>query len=188
MKIIFRYILNNIRERKLRTAVMLLSIVLSAVLLFVSLCIGDSYEAAQRKMAKGMAGSAAVAVAARTGEGGSQVKIREEAVPDLPEIGRTVGILEAKGLYSEEGYYENFDLLAADQFYSTSGILGVVQTVDDQLPNKPYDIQSLQLKGHHAIFQLVGKLQVIDKRLGTGGILQNHSAVFLKLLSVRRIL
>lgn len=91
MKIIFRYILNNIRERKLRTAVMLLSIVLSAVLLFVSLCIGDSYEAAQRKMAKGMAGSAAVAVAARTGEGGSPVKIREEAVPDLPEIGRTVG-------------------------------------------------------------------------------------------------
>ena len=114
MKIIFRYILNNIRERKLRTAVMLLSIVLSAVLLFVSLCIGDSYEAAQRKMAKGMAGSAAVAVAARTGEGGSPVKIREEAVPDLPEIGRTVGILETKGLYSEEGYYENFDLLAAD--------------------------------------------------------------------------
>ncbi|MCQ4823030.1 hypothetical protein, partial [Eubacterium callanderi] len=57
LRIIFRYILNNIRERKLRTAVMLLSIVLSAVLLFVSLCIGDSYEAAQRKMAKGMAGN-----------------------------------------------------------------------------------------------------------------------------------
>lgn len=114
MKIIFRYILNNIRERKLRTAVMLLSIVLSAVLLFVSLCIGDSYEAAQRKMAKGMAGSATVVVTAQAGEDGRTAKIRKEAVPDLPEIGWAVGILETKGLYSEEGYYENFDLLAAD--------------------------------------------------------------------------
>lgn len=114
MKIIFRYISNNIRERRLRTAVMLLSIVLSAMLLFVSLCIGDSYEAAQRKMARGMAGTAAASVAARPDEDGSAVKIEKDALPSLPEVGRAVGILEAKGLYSEEGYYENFDLLAAD--------------------------------------------------------------------------
>ncbi|WP_195269722.1 FtsX-like permease family protein [Eubacterium sp. 1001713B170207_170306_E7] len=114
MKIIFRYILNNVRERKLRTAVMLLSIVLSCVLLFVSLCIGDSYEAAQRKMARGMAGSAAVAVSANPDQDGGAVSIALSAVPELPEIGCAVGILEAKGLYNEEGYYENFDLLAAD--------------------------------------------------------------------------
>ena len=113
MKIIFRYILNNVRERKLRTAVMLLSIVLSAVLLFVSLCIGDSYEAAQRKMAKGMAGSASVSVTAHTSEEGAE-KISKEEIPDLPEIGKAVGMLEEKALYSEEGYYENFDLFAAD--------------------------------------------------------------------------
>ena len=101
MKIIFRYILNNVRERKLRTAVMLLSIVLSAVLLFVSLCIGDSYEAAQRKMAKGMAGNASVSVTAHTSEGGAE-KISKEELPDLPEIGKAVGMLEAKALYSEE--------------------------------------------------------------------------------------
>ena len=57
MKIILKYILTNIQERKVRTAVMLLSILLSAMLLFVSFSIGVSYESAQRKMSRGMAGS-----------------------------------------------------------------------------------------------------------------------------------
>ena len=55
MKIIFKYILTYVKERKARTAVMLLSILLSTMLLFVSLSIGVSYESAQRKMARGMA-------------------------------------------------------------------------------------------------------------------------------------
>ena len=54
MKIILKYILTNVKERKTRTIVMLLSIVLSAVLLFVSFSIGTSYENAQQKMARGM--------------------------------------------------------------------------------------------------------------------------------------
>lgn len=114
MKIILRYILNNIRESRLRTAVMLLSIILSAVLLLVSLCIGDSYEAAQRKMAKGMAGDAAVSLKALPDESGNAARITREEIPILPEIARTAGVLEVKALYSEDGYYENIDLLAAD--------------------------------------------------------------------------
>lgn len=65
MKIILKYIVNNIRERMLRTAVMLLSIVLSTTLLFVSLSIGDSYASAQRKMAIGFAGTATLSVSAK---------------------------------------------------------------------------------------------------------------------------
>lgn len=54
MKMMLKYCLTNVRERKARTAVMLLSIVLSATLLFVSFSIGVSYESAQRKMARGL--------------------------------------------------------------------------------------------------------------------------------------
>ena len=52
MKIILKYILTNIKERKLRTTVMFLSILLSSMLLFVSFSIGASYESAQKKMAR----------------------------------------------------------------------------------------------------------------------------------------
>lgn len=53
MKVIYKYILMNVRERKTRTLVMLLSILLSTTLLFVSFSIGASYESAQRKLARG---------------------------------------------------------------------------------------------------------------------------------------
>ena len=108
MKIILKYILTNIQERKARTAVMLLSILLSAMLLFVSFSIGVSYESAQRKMARGMAGSASVSVQSVTGS------IYAEDIPDLPVIQTKAGILEGTSLYHENGYYETVDLLAAD--------------------------------------------------------------------------
>lgn len=65
MKIILKYILNSVKERKLRTLVMLLSVTLSTTLLFVSFGIGASYESAQRKMAIGYAGEARIAVTHR---------------------------------------------------------------------------------------------------------------------------
>ena len=79
MKIILKYILTNVKERKARTFVMLLSILLSAMLLFVSFSIGVSYESAQRKMARGMAGSATVSV--QSVEGG----IHADDIPALPD-------------------------------------------------------------------------------------------------------
>jgi putative ABC transport system permease protein len=114
LTIILKYVLNNIRERKLRTAVMLLSVILSATLLFVSLAIGDSYESAQQKMAKGFAGTATVSVSAKQDENGNTAWITEEEIPRLDSIKNAVGILTAPALYSKEGYYENFDLIAAD--------------------------------------------------------------------------
>lgn len=91
MKIILKYILTNVKERKTRTAVMLLSILLSTTLLFVSFSIGASYESAQRKMARGMAGSATLSVATKEGE------IAETVLPDLPSIGASVPMLEGGG-------------------------------------------------------------------------------------------
>lgn len=108
MKIILKYILTNVKERKARTFVMLLSILLSAMLLFVSFSIGLSYESAQRKMARGMAGSATVSV--QSAEGG----IHTEDIPALAGIRTKVGIVEGTSLYHENGYYETVDLLAAD--------------------------------------------------------------------------
>lgn len=67
LKIILKYILTNVKEHKARTFVMPLSIQLSAMLLFVSFSIGVSYESAQRKMARGMAGSATVSVQSMEG-------------------------------------------------------------------------------------------------------------------------
>lgn len=110
MKIILKYILTNVKERKTRTVVMLLSILLSTTLLFVSLSIGASYESAQRKMAQGMAGSATISVTAADGTN----TIDMSAIPDLPSIGASVGMLEKSALYHEKGYYETVDLIAAD--------------------------------------------------------------------------
>ena len=93
MKIIFKYILTNVKERKARTAVMLLSILLSTMLLFVSLSIGVSYESAQRKMARGMAGSATVSVQMKDGN------ISLSDIPDLSPIKAKVGMLEGTALY-----------------------------------------------------------------------------------------
>ena len=92
----------------MRTAVMLLSMFLSTTLLFVSFSIGASYESAQRKMARGMAGSAAVSVTAVDGE------IQTDALPELSSIRTRVGLVEGKALYHEDGYYETVDLIAAD--------------------------------------------------------------------------
>lgn len=110
MKIILKYILTNVKERKVRTAVMLLSIILSTVLLFVSFSIGESYENTQRKMARGMAGTATVSVTFRSGTDG----ITPDDIPDLPEIKTKAGILEGDALYHENGYYESIDLIASD--------------------------------------------------------------------------
>lgn len=108
MKIILKYIITNVKERKLRTAVMLLSILLSTTLLFVSFSIGASYESAQRKMARGMAGSAALSVSSPSGT------VTSQDIPDLPSIRAAVGILKSSALYHENGYYETIDLIAAD--------------------------------------------------------------------------
>ena len=108
MKIILKYIITNVKERKLRSGVMLLSILLSTTLLFVSFSIGASYESAQRKMARGMTGSAALSVSSLSGA------ITSQDIPDLPDIGAAVGILKGSALYHENGYYETIDLIAAD--------------------------------------------------------------------------
>lgn len=91
----------------MRTAVMLLSILLSTTLLFVSFSIGASYESAQRKMARGMAGSATISVTAVAGG------MKAEALLKLPSIRASVGMVEASALYHENGYYETIDLIAA---------------------------------------------------------------------------
>ena len=108
MKIIMKYIFTNVKERKTRTAVMLLSILLSTTLLFVSFSIGASYEGAQRKMARGMAGSATLSVSSVDGG------IDTGVLPELSSISASVGMLESSALYHENGYYETIDLIAAD--------------------------------------------------------------------------
>ena len=108
MKIILKYILTNIKERKLRTAVMFLSILLSSMLLFVSFSIGASYESAQQKMARGMAGSAVLSVKAANGA------IKTDELPPLSSIEAGVGVLKGTALYHENGCYETIDLIAAD--------------------------------------------------------------------------
>lgn len=110
MKILLKYILTNVKERKTRTAVMLLSILLSTTLLFVSFSIGASYESAQRKMAQGMAGSATISVTVP----GDTNTIGMSSIPDRSTIGACVGMLEESSLYHENGYYETVDLIAAD--------------------------------------------------------------------------
>lgn len=108
MKIILKYILTNIKEHKARTTVMIFSILLSTILLSVSLSIGVSYESAQQKMARGMAGSATVSVQMTDGN------ISLSVIPELSTIKEKVCMLEGTALYHENGYYETVDLIAAD--------------------------------------------------------------------------
>ena len=93
---------------------MLLSIVLSTTLLFVSLSIGDSYASAQRKMAIGFAGTATLSVSAKPDSNGSAVWIAENEIPRLASIKNQAGLLTATALYHQGGFYENFDLIAFD--------------------------------------------------------------------------
>lgn len=108
MKIILKYVITNVRESKIRTAVMLLSIVLSTMLLFVSFSIGVSYENAQQKMARGMAGSATISVQAKNRN------IMADDIPNIPAAAVKAGILKGSAVYHENGYYETVDLLAPD--------------------------------------------------------------------------
>ncbi len=110
LKIILKYILINGKEHKSRTVVMLLSILLSSTLLFVSFSLASSYESAQQKMARGMSGSATVSIHAK-GEPGS---LRIEDIPHSPLISKKVGMLKESCFYHENGYYETVDLIAAD--------------------------------------------------------------------------
>lgn len=98
------------KERKVRSIVMLLSIMLSTILLFVSFSIGSSYESAQRKMAKGIAGSATISISAKD----TNNYIDISSIPDSPSIQAYAGILKQKALYHEEGYYESIDMIASD--------------------------------------------------------------------------
>ena len=87
---------------------MLLSILLSTTLLFVSFSIGVSYEAAQRKMARGIVGDASVKISA------NDTFIDIEDIPDHPLIQNKVQLLKGEALYHKEGYYETVDLIAAN--------------------------------------------------------------------------
>ncbi|MBT9779947.1 FtsX-like permease family protein [Clostridium sp. MCC353] len=86
---------------------MFLSVLLSSTLIFVSLSIGASYESAQRKMARGMAGTAALSITAADG------RIDAGILTDLPSSCFAAGILEGSALYHENGYYETIDLIAS---------------------------------------------------------------------------
>lgn len=108
MPILFKYLWKNGTEHKMRAAVMLCSVLLSTTLLFVSLSSGTSYESAQRKMARGMAGSATISLTAVEGA------IYTTDLPALSAIGNYVGILEQSALYHEDGYYETIEIIAAD--------------------------------------------------------------------------
>ena len=110
MKIILKYILTNVKERKTRTIVMMLSILLSTVLLFVSFSIGTSYENAQRKMARGIAGTAAVSVSPKD----AKLVVDLNDIPELSSVQTKVGLLKGRALYHENGYYETIDLIASD--------------------------------------------------------------------------
>lgn len=110
MKIILKYIYTNMKEKKMRMLVMLLSIVLSTMLLFVSFSIGASYESAQRKMARGMAGTATISVSPANQED----VIYLEDIPDISLIQEKMGMLKQSAVYHENGYYETIDLMAAD--------------------------------------------------------------------------
>ncbi|WP_456251061.1 ABC transporter permease [Enterococcus avium] len=107
MKIITKYILNSIKERKLRTLVMLLSIVLSTTLLFVSLSIGSSYEYAQKKMAIGYAGNAKVSAKSNSGD-----FLSKSDLVKTNTVLREIGILRTQALFQKKGYFENFDLIS----------------------------------------------------------------------------
>ncbi|EQE64596.1 ftsX-like permease family protein [Clostridioides difficile CD45] len=87
-----------------------MSIVLSTVLLFVSFSIGLSYESAQRKMAKGMYGTATISVQSKNPD----ILTNLEDIPDLNAIKSKVGVLESSAIYNKGGYYEEFSLISAD--------------------------------------------------------------------------
>jgi hypothetical protein len=166
LKIILKYILNSIKERKLRNAVMLLSVTLSATLLFVSFGIGASYESAQRKMTIGYAGEARAAIT----KADNTAWITKSEIPEVTGVRHLAGLLTVAGLYAENGYYENFDILAADladidainapriQSGDLSGFTGYKIAVPDRFTSKygtrVGDTVRLRIEGEYYEFEV----------------------------------
>ena len=88
MKIILKYIITNVKERKLRSGVMLLSILLSTRFCSYPFPSAHPMKAPRGKVARGMTGSAALSVSSLSGA------ITSQDIPDLPDIGAAVGILK----------------------------------------------------------------------------------------------
>ncbi|WP_413840355.1 MULTISPECIES: hypothetical protein [unclassified Clostridioides] len=61
-------------------------------------------------MARGMAGTATIAVQSTD----SNKLTSLEDIPDLSSIKSKVGILESSAVYHEDGYYESFNIIAAN--------------------------------------------------------------------------
>ncbi len=114
MKIILKYIFKNLQERKLRTIVMLFSIILSTALFFAALTVGDCYTNAQIKMAKGLAGKASISVTAVAKEDGKLAFVNENIIPNKKEIANKVGIVQTSALFEKENEFDNFDLISAE--------------------------------------------------------------------------
>lgn len=114
MSIFLKFIFRNLYERKLRTIVMILSIVLSTALLFASLAVGESYMNCHEKLLRGMAGKATVSVMPQLREDGKVSYVKEDIIVDSAGIKNKVGIMQTYGLFTKENNFESFDLIAAD--------------------------------------------------------------------------
>ncbi len=173
MKIILKYILKNLQERKLRTIVMLLSIVFSTALVFVSLTVGDSYMNAHIKMVKGMSGKATISVTTKPKKDGTISFVKDSVVPENKSIKNKVGILQISALFNKDNNFENFDLIAADSdklnqinkprlikedgYSNFTGNKIVVQEKFSRMYNvKLQDTISLNVMGKNISFTVVG--------------------------------
>jgi putative ABC transport system permease protein len=173
LKIILKYISKNLQEEKLRTIVMLLSIVFSSALIFVSLTVGDSYMNAHIKMVKGMSGKATVSITTEAKEDGTISFTKDNIIPKSEDIKNIVGILQIPALFSKDNNFENFDLIAADLdklneinkprlikedgYRNFSGNKIVVQEKFSRTYNvKLGDTISLNIMGHNHNFTVVG--------------------------------
>jgi putative ABC transport system permease protein len=114
LKIIFKFILQNLREKKLRTSLILLSIILSTALFFASLAVGESFKVAIVKQLKGYGGKATVIVSAVPKEDGETGYIKESIIPQKESIKNMLGIIEIPAIFKMKDDAKNFTIIGMD--------------------------------------------------------------------------
>jgi putative ABC transport system permease protein len=111
LSIILKFILTNIKEKKFRTILILISILLSTALFFSSLSVSDSFKNAFVEVLKSQYGKTDIVVAPKD----TKVSyVNEKDVLKDKDISDKIGYIESTGAYKYKDEMVTFSLLGTD--------------------------------------------------------------------------
>lgn len=113
MKIILKHILKNMYEKKLRTLIILLTILLSTMVLFVGLSLNEILNQTYATMAKGVYGDADIVITKQADQDNPFYQAEDIKLKDLKLTNR-LDMLQVRGLSEIDGNQVRISLIGLD--------------------------------------------------------------------------